>query len=154
MTVIAFDGKTLAADKCLTEGGGIARTVTKIEQHHGALLAIVGNWDIGAELREWWKRGANPAEFPEKARDDKSTLIVFANGSIKSYSTGPFPMLIEQEKCAFGSGRDYAEATMYLGANAIKAVQVACHFQTDCGNGVDMLMVPGSHPDAMPERST
>lgn len=154
MTVVAFDGKTLAADKRLTDGGGISRVVTKIEQHHQALLAIVGNWDIGAELREWWKAGANPAGFPEKARDDKSTLIVFEYGSIKSYSSGPYPMLIEQTKCAFGSGRDYAEAVMYLGGDATKAVQVASHFQTDCGNGFDVLLVPGCSWPELPEGST
>lgn len=28
---------------------------------------------------------------------------------------------------------------MYLGCTAVEAVSVACHFQTDCGNGIDAL---------------
>jgi hypothetical protein len=40
---------------------------------------------------------------------------------------------------AFGSGRDYAEAAMFLGCDAKRAVEVACQFQTDCGNGIDTL---------------
>lgn len=53
MTVIAWDGQTLAADKRAVSGGGIARTVTKIMRHDDALLAITGDWDAGAEMRAW-----------------------------------------------------------------------------------------------------
>ncbi|MCK4121398.1 hypothetical protein HFK83_03310 [Ralstonia pseudosolanacearum] len=138
MTVIAWDGKTLAADKRATSVG-LARTVTKIQRHGDVLLAMTGDWDVAVELREWLKAGAVPRDFPEKAREDNASLIVIGRGGIAVYSTGPFPMPIEQEKVAFGSGRDFAEASMYLGCSAIEAVSVACHFQTDCGNGIDAL---------------
>lgn len=140
MTVIAWDGATLAADKRAVSGGGIARTCTKIVRHGEYLLGIIGDWDCGAEMREWFKAGAQPADFPAKAREDKSTLIVIhPDGRIGTYACGPFPILIEAERCAWGSGRDYAEAAMYLGRNAAQAVEIACVFQTDCGNGVDLL---------------
>lgn len=139
MTVIAWDGRTLAADKRATSGGGIGRTVTKIASHGGALLAMTGSWDVAAELREWWKAGAVPDAFPAKARDDVATLIVIREGAVFTYASGPYPMTIEAQKCAFGSGRDFAEAAMYLGKNASDAVAVACVFQTDCGNGIDTL---------------
>lgn len=139
MTVIAFDGKTLAADKRAITGGGIVRTVTKIERFGAFLLAITGGIDVGFELREWFKAGAKPDQFPEAAREDKSVLIAIRKGMVMTYASGPYPMVIEAEKCAFGSGRDYAEAAMYLGKSAIEAVKVACVFQSDCGNGIDML---------------
>lgn len=138
MTVIAWDGKTLAADKRATSVG-LARTVTKIQRDGDLLLAMTGDWDVAVELREWFKAGAVPRDFPEKAREDNASLIVIGRGGVAVYSTGPFSMPIEQEKVAFGSGRDFAEAAMYLGCTAIEAVSVACHFQTDCGNGVDAL---------------
>lgn len=141
MTVIAFDGKTLAADKLATMGGGIGRAVTKIARHGDALLAITGSWDVGAEMREWWRAGADPVAFPVKAREDLATLIVFHAGRILVYASGPFPMEMVAQQCAFGSGRDYAEAAMYLGKSAREAVEVACVFQTDCGLGVDVLEV-------------
>lgn len=90
-------------------------------------------------MREWWKSGADPERFPAKARDDEATLIVITKSGIQSYATGPFPLTIEESRCAFGSGRDYAEAAMYLGRRAHEAVAVACVFQTDCGNGIDLL---------------
>lgn len=142
MTVIAWDGATLAADKRAISGGGICRTVTKLEPVGAALLAMTGDWDTGAEMREWFKAGADPAQFPAKAREDRATLIVIDEEGIRTWGVGPFPMWIEQRQCAWGSGRDYAEAAMYLGHNAEKAVRVASHFQSDCGSGVDVLHRP------------
>ena len=139
MTVIAWDGRTLAADKRATSGGGIARTVTKIQRHGGCLIAITGCWDTAAEMREWFKAGADPDKFPVKAREDRSTLIVIDADGIRTWAIGPHPMTIEADRCCWGSGRDYAEAALFLGHDAVKAVEVACHFQTDCGNGIDAL---------------
>ncbi|AZG14938.1 hypothetical protein [Cupriavidus pauculus] len=139
MTVIAWDGETLAADRRVTSGGGIARSVTKIQKHGDVLLGMTGNWDVAAEMREWFKAGAVPADFPAKARDGDATLIVIRRAGIESFHSGPFPMPIEVAQAAWGSGRDYAEATMYLGGSAVQGVQVASHFQTDCGNGFDTL---------------
>lgn len=139
MTVIAWDGKTLAADKMATDGGGIKRTVTKIIRHGDAMLAFTGSFDVGAELRAWWISGADPEHFPQKAREDLATLIVIRRDSVCTYIAGPVPMIHEVERCAFGSGRDFAEAAMFLGQDAAEAVRVASHFQSDCGNGVDVL---------------
>jgi hypothetical protein len=140
VTVIAWDGKTLAADKRAVSGGGIARTCTKIQRHEACLIAMTGDWDVAAELREWFKAGADPDKFPKEARDDKSTLIVIdRQNGIRSWSTGPYPLVIESERCCWGTGRDYAEAAMYLGHDARKGVEVACVFQTDCGSGIDCL---------------
>lgn len=144
MTCIAWDGRTLAADKRATSAGGIGRAVTKIAQHGGCLLAMTGDWDTAAEMREWFIAGAVPGDFPPKAREDVATLIVFRAGVIDAYGVGPYPMRIEAEKAAFGSGRDFAEAAMHLGCNARKAVEVACNFQTDCGNGIDTLELPNA----------
>lgn len=147
MTVIAWDGKTLAADKLATMSGNIARTVRKIERFGDVLLAMTGGWDVAVEIREWYKAGAVPTAFPPRARDDIATLIVFKrNGAIDTYASGPFPMPIEAKQIAFGSGRDYAEAAMHLGKTASEAVAVACHFQTDCGNGIDTLTIDTESP--------
>jgi hypothetical protein len=112
MTVIAFDGTTLAADKRAVQGGGIARTCTKIVRHKHSLIAISGDWDTGAELREWFMAGAEPEKFPPKAREDKAALIVIDAFGIRQYNSGPYPMAIEAKRCAWGSGRDFAEAAL------------------------------------------
>jgi hypothetical protein len=145
MTVIAFDGKNLAADRRMVQGGGIVRSVTKIiRAPNGCLLAITGGLDIGLELRQWYLNGPLPDKFPPKAREDEATLIVIKpNGEIWTWASGPIGARIESEKAAFGSGRDFAEAAMYLGQSAIDAVMLACKFQSDCGNGIDVLELNG-----------
>lgn len=151
MTVIAWDGVRLAADKMAIGGGGIGRTVTKIWRHtdtepgysrpRHSLLAITGSWDVGVQLREWWKAGAIPGDFPAPAREDLASLIVIRNQGrvIEHYASGPYPLELDASRAAWGSGRDYAEAVMYLGHPAPEAVRVASVFQSDCGHGVDVL---------------
>lgn len=138
MTCIAWDGKTLAGDKRATNSG-ISRTVRKIERHGDVLLGMTGTFDVAAELREWFKQGCDPEKFPSKARDDVATLIVIDADGVRTYCAGPFPMHYEESQLAWGSGRDFAHAAMHLGCTASAAVDVACRFQTDCGNGIDTL---------------
>jgi ATP-dependent protease HslVU (ClpYQ) peptidase subunit len=140
MSVIAWDGSVLAADKRVSNAG-LRHTCTKIEKHNNQLYGITGVWDIGAEMREWHKAGADPEKFPAKARDDKATLIVINDAGVHVYDAGPFPMRYENKCAAWGSGRDFAEAAMFMGKTAFIAVEIACHFAIDCGDGVDTLQL-------------
>lgn len=69
MTVIAWDGRRLAADKRATYSDGHTKTNTKISlgRHAGELLRIVGSVCIAQELRAWYLSGAEPAAFPDSA---------------------------------------------------------------------------------------
>ena len=138
MTIVAWDGKTLAADKRMISSG-LMRTCRKIWEYNGNLIAITGDWDAGAELIAWFNAGADPAKFPEAGRKDTATLIVINTGCVWQYNAGPYGVLLECKQCAFGSGRDYAEAALYLGKTAYEAVEVACHFESSCGGGIDVL---------------
>lgn len=141
MTVIVWDGKTLAADK-RASSGSLRFTVCKIERSGDrTLLGTTGSSATSQELLHWWKNGADPAKFPAAARNDESygTLVVITPGRIAQYTMGPYPTVIVQAQMAFGSGRDFALAALHMGADARKAVEVACHFATDCGDGIDTL---------------
>jgi hypothetical protein len=147
MTVIAWDGHTLAADKRNIVGGGLALTCTKIVPWKNCLLGITGDWDTGAELREWFGAGASLEKFPASAREGKATLIVIMRNDdghvdLLQFSNGPFPLRVEHFRHAWGSGRDFALAAMFLDHDARSAVSVACEFQSDCGNGIDILQLP------------
>lgn len=141
MTVIAWDGKTLAADK-RADMGGHHNTTTKIHRVNDTLVAFCGTAAIGREMVEWVKRGADPGTFPAAQRDpDKccGLLVIHADGALRKYEETPYPILFEQRQFAMGSGRDYARAAMHLGKTAAEAVAVACEFDPGCGNGVDTL---------------
>jgi hypothetical protein len=147
MTVVAWDGKTLAADKMAVVGGGAAAPVCKIwESMPGSgdrcLMAVSGAHNVALELVHWFSGGADPEKFPGSAREGDATLITIRRDAddeavIETYCAGPYPMRTRTEQWAWGSGRDFALAAMHLGKNAVEAVEVACQFQSDCGIGID-----------------
>lgn len=140
MTVIAWDGKTLAADRRSTHCG-YASTATKIHRVPGGIVGFSGGGAHSSALLEWFK-GGRQGEYP-KAIDEEhgagSTFITDA-GVILAYAWhSQSPETIEDKFFARGAGRDYALAAMYLGHDARKAVEVACALEVSCGNGVDTL---------------
>lgn len=139
MTCIAWDGKTLAADK-RASNSGLSHTTTKIFRIGNELVGFSGDASSGRELLEWYRAGAVVTDFPQKQRDnDEGRLLVIRGGGVIVYEKTPYPIHFEDEIFATGSGRDYAMAAMHLGCSAEQAVKVACHFDTDCGNGIDVL---------------
>ena len=68
MTVIAWDGKTLAADRraCL---GNTHRTIHKLHRMTDCLCASAGESDAAQELIAWFEAGRDPAAFPPSQRD-------------------------------------------------------------------------------------
>lgn len=143
MTVIAWDGKTLAADKRGTNCG-MAYTVTKIHRVRGELVAFSGSGSHAAELLEWFKGERRPEDWPRRADAEEAAgmLVIDKNRRILQYAwNSPQPEIIESPFFARGCGRDYAMAAMHLGCDARKAVEVACVFDTGCGNGIDTLSI-------------
>ena len=143
MTVIAWDGKTLAADKRAVQGS-LIRTTTKIfrSQRVKALLAYAGEAAGGNEMVFWFESGAVARDFPEKQRDpDKwaGLLVVYRDGTLHRYEHTPHPVVFEDATHALGSGRELALMAMHLGKTAKEAVELACLFDSGCGNGVDTL---------------
>jgi ATP-dependent protease HslVU (ClpYQ) peptidase subunit len=140
MTCIAWDGKTLAADKRAT-GGGMASTVTKIHRLPDGLVAFSGGGAHASELLNWFFGSRNPDTFPRRDDEDGAgTLMITADRKVFMYaSNNPFPERVEDPFFARGSGRDYAMAAMHLGCDARRAVEVACAFDVYCGNGIDAM---------------
>lgn len=145
MTVIAWDGKTLAADRRATQSG-LAYAVTKIERCSGALIGYTGDACNGLALKQWWKDGCVPTEFPDSCKTayDQTLIVITAIGEILVYTCSPFPLQIEQQFHAWGSGRDFAIAAMHYGETAVEAVKCAIQYQSDCGNGIDTLTLEPS----------
>ena len=141
MSVIAWDGATLAADKRASLGG-LYRTTTKVFRLGIALAAYAGDADAGEEVLAWFKDGHDPAKFPAAQRDRDGyagLLIVWPDKTLWKFERTPHPIKYVPQQFAIGSGRDFALAAMYLGKTAAEAVEVACAFDSGCGNGVDVL---------------
>ncbi len=144
MTVIAWDGKTLAADRRSSNAGYIGSSVTKIHRWDGGLCAFSGDMDVGVQLVEWLRAGAIPVAYPPlQSTIAANFLVIYNDGRIARYERVPVPMFFDAGMQAMGGGRDYALAAMYLGRSARQAVEVAIALDCGCGNGIDELKLIG-----------
>lgn len=142
MTVIAWDGKTLAADRRM--GSYCHRTVTKIarSERTGALMGASGTGCGGAELMAWYEAGADPQSWPEFHRkgDEASVMcVVTVDRRVFEYNGTPHPIECHDPNYSLGSGRDVARTAMHLGLDAWRAVELANELCSECGNGIDSL---------------
>ncbi|MNL32940.1 hypothetical protein D3C87_1548240 [compost metagenome] len=142
MTVIAWDGKMMAADKRTTFGGlhGVTTKVHRLPD--GGLLGCSGNAAQIAEIVHWFISGADPRKLPTAQLDPKecvSALVIRADGAVLHYENTAYPIQLENRSWAIGSGRDFAIAAMHLGRDARQAVVLACELDITCGNGVDVM---------------
>lgn len=144
MTVVAWDGRTLAADK-MSCSHGYGYTVTKVHRlRDGSLVAFSGDGDSAMALLAWLDAARNPAAYPDGQKDnDTSAVLITPDRTVWSYGKTPFPQRIESEFYAMGHGRDFALAAMHLGHDARKAVEVACELDAFCGCGIDTLTLEG-----------
>lgn len=142
MSVVAWDGKTLSADKQATSSG-LKSTVTKIRRaKDGSLLAWVGCQNTGVIMADWYDDGADLEKWPkcQENKDDWAVLVIVRNGALSVYEQWPKEIFFEDPIKAFGSGRDYALGAMAMGADSRKAVEIAMRFESGCGMGVDTLV--------------
>lgn len=141
MTTIAWDGKSLAADKRMGFGTEFA-TVTKIARAHGCLIGWAGGSALGKAMFNWFEMGRNPADYPASQRDDAKCgtfIVIGPSGCVSQYSQEPYPIHVEEKFYAIGSGSPFASAAMFLGCDARRAVEVACALDMNSGNGIDTL---------------
>src|SRR5690606_19961363 len=99
MTVIAWDGKTLAADR-QADRGGVKQPTQKIFRAGRALAGISGDLTLCRELLAWYSAGAVPANFPASCRNFDASMLVIERGpdgqaQAKIYESGPSPFTIE-----------------------------------------------------------
>lgn len=150
MTVVAWDGRTLAADKRAVNAG-MQRTVTKVRKlpiattdhrpAHYVLVAGSGSFDQVMLMTEWVRAGEDPATFPASQRDKDAyaSMVIIDENRVYVIEQLPVRFRVEDQLYAMGSGRDFAMMAMHLGKSAAEAVELAALYQTDCGNGVDAV---------------
>lgn len=147
MSVVVWDGKKLVADRQVTDSGMIRSTtkIRKIEKgkFKGFLMGACGVTATANLLMDWFETGAKPESFPyEYAKSDlfSATLVVITDKKhIFRYDHLPVPIIMEDKVYATGSGRDFAYGAIAMGADAVKAVEVACELSAECGNGIDVI---------------
>ncbi len=154
MTVIAWDGTTLAADKQRTVNGR-KLTGTKIHRIRKCLVGVTGDSDQSASLLAWFEDGEDPATYPVSfnANDWPQLIVIRPGADVGIYTRTPHIVVIEDRFVAFGSGAEYALATMGLGFDAVRAVEIASRFDVHCGMGIDTLTFDGTQPLLDPDNA-
>lgn len=144
MTVIAWDGQTLAADR-QADCGGMKHPVRKIFRVRDGLAGTSGDLSVGMEMLAWYEAGAVPEAYPANNRDPSQgsvlTVIRMDGGRPMAfcYESSPWPFRCEGPFMARGSGAPEATVAMACGKTAPEAVMLAQEFNATCGLGVDVL---------------
>lgn len=145
MTVLAWDGTTLAADKLNFSLHGMSVPITKIRLINDELIGVAGKTILIGPIMLWAEMGFAPEHMPEqqKAEKDWSTVIrVQRNGTVLIYENSPIPWKLERNIVGMGSGGEIATGAMAAGASAEKAVLLTFDYIVTCGLGVDTLQFP------------
>lgn len=142
MTVIAYDGRFVAADRLMTNDNGMMCLCRKIEVFDKQVMASAGAADHGEALMMWFKMGCKPAAFPfpREPHEKGSYLYVFKKGvPVQMFQTWPTPVIVHSAEFAAGSGNEIARTAMHLGRDARQAVAIANELSCYCGGGVDYV---------------
>jgi hypothetical protein len=140
MTVIAWDGKTLAADRMMEMGGG-KFPVSKLHRlEDGSLMGGAGDLPRAYEMQRWIADGCKAGTLAAPVGDMYARiLLVKPDGTALTYANTEFPIHILRPFTAVGSGQDYAITAMFLGHSASQAVAIATELCASCGMGIDTL---------------
>ena len=143
MTVIVWDGKTLAADRQIGYGGA-TRATTKIFRVGSTLVGFSGNASIAMQVLQWLKDGAQADKYPNTSDPENdsvlTTIIITSDGRVSQLERTPYPInLSDNDFYCIGAGADFAYGALAMGATAREAVEVANKYSQYCGHGVDVL---------------
>lgn len=148
MTTIAWDGTTLAADRCSWTGHGIrrrARKVFRVTSQDGRrfLVAFAGNAAFALAILDWM-RGKREAPFfrdyvADGSPDDACCVCIDERRRVwvlnARLSWIPFP----EKVFATGAGQEFAWGALEAGASARRAIEIAIKRSDYAGFGVDCV---------------
>jgi hypothetical protein len=141
VTVIAYRDGVMAADKLAVRGAIRSNLKTKISRRaDGALIGACGSAPLTERYRRWFLEGEDALRRPAMMDGEQSAgaLVVRPDGGVEEHTHwGVEPM--EGPFFAVGCGANFALAAMEMGADAVRAVEVAAKFDIHCGGGVDVL---------------
>ncbi len=140
MTVIAWDGFDIAADKAATYGESQHKVTKIFRMPDGKVVGYTGMESSGSALIAWLKSGANPENFPAIQKTENWSRLIVANwDGCVYYEIEPYPIEVEDDFFAWGSGKDFALGAMSAGKTAKDAVLITNGLCTSCGIGVDVF---------------
>lgn len=143
MSVVAWDGKRIAADRQIAHGDIISKGCKLKQLSNEEIVGWIGGHAAGFILLDWYKSGADFINWPEvQGTEDWSHFIVCKRAGLYHTDNQPVFFKIREKFAAFGSGREIALGAMAAGASAVQAVKITNDLCTTCGLGVDSFSCP------------
>lgn len=138
MTTIAYRDGVLAADRLITADGIRCGTVAKVIRGPGGQLAAVsGDLNDVTLFFKWVQRGCRGR--PPKGTNNPLGYLVLPSGLVKEWEGTDDFNVFESSFRAAGSGERFAIGAMAAGADAVRAVEIACEFDVHSGGGIDVF---------------
>lgn len=134
MTTVAYRWGVLAADSRMMNGGWIHRfSASKLFRlPSGDVAGVTGTYAEAVAFIRWLQNG----EVGDRPSLSESTIIrLRKTGSLTIYEAGA-SFDVTTEFGAWGSGSPAANAAMYMGADAAKAVEIAALLDDNTGGEV------------------
>jgi len=140
MSVVAFDGRTIAADRQATAGDMSITACKLFRLADGRILATTGTLEYGIVLREWFESGMDREKWPAFQRTDNFARCILASPEgVFEFEKEPVAQPVVDAFLAWGSGAQLAIGAMAAGADARTAVKIASEYNVYCGRGVDVI---------------
>jgi hypothetical protein len=140
MTVLAWDGRTLAADTAVSDGDGGPKTRFGRKLRRTADGRLIGGCgDVGPmiELMDWLETGTDD-DMP-KIKGSAECLVILPNRTVALYETNGIPIDVDEPVAAIGSGGALALGALMAGASAVRACEIAIERDPHCGFDVAFL---------------
>ena len=145
MTTVAYDGRSMAADKQMNTGNmKHPHAGSKIQRgtYRGepALYGGSGTTVFLSAVIDWLIAGESAEHKPDlPGPDDTFTVVVATAAGVFEYIDSLRPIFLGDIPWAIGSGAEYAFGAMDAGACAKRAVEIACGRDCSSGMGIDVL---------------
>jgi len=139
MTVIAWDGTTLASDRQITDScrATVGKKLWKLKVGRETyLLGLSGEYGPGLEAIHTIMESHT---FDKVAKDRDVSIMVIGKNRIFELERGYAIPVLEMKVWATGSGGDYALGAMLAGKTAVEAVEIAIQLDMNSGLGVDQV---------------
>ena len=150
MTTIAFRAGLIASDSRGTWGDFICPDKVKkmvVSEKHGCVYAIAGSYPHAVRFirvldsldRLPWNEPSKMLDFAELQGDEEqkfSIVVLQWDGRLFTFEAGIYAEIIT-EFYSIGSGAQAALAAMTMGADAMKAIQIAS--TVDCGTDSNIV---------------
>jgi hypothetical protein len=136
LTVIAYDGKSIAADRQISEGSVILAYDKKILPYSGGIWTSCGSVIDGEKFREWLEdRGSKK---PKLGKDFGG--LYTEDGVVWEVDQDLVPMKAYKHT-GMGDGGQAVMHYMKLGMSAEEACKAVCKINVYCGGKIDVHKV-------------